>query len=1414
MANPLDTLIQKVRSNVTNTASRLFGQAQSFVQQNPTPAGFIGSRVQQPIQNTFNTLGNQFNTGAQNFLKPRIVSPLPDTRLQKTLDIGRNIIGQTGKQIIQEVPKIGASALRASPSIQLDQQIQGLNPSLQKSITNTRISDAYNLLKGYGLATSGLIGNAVGGLAGMGMNTVNNALQGKPLSQNYAESFGKGVVDNAAFGPINKLAGGVVSQVGKLPIKPVQRAMNIIKSLEEPIVKYGGMYPEQTSLQIAKRALGAGVKGSIEGVIYGSSRPLQNGETRQEAIKNDVLTFTAMSMITQGGKDITRERLKPLAQKIGIGFKDYWNYLKGDGWTELPNGKLRFDESLLASSTKLPEGKVDVTKGRLSDVLYHGTDASFDEMRVGQPTKRRMMMGEYDTTSHGMFFTPDKKIAGEYGKNVGAYEVNVKNPLDFRDRKNDAIFNEFDRLIANDPNIDLKPGDPGFSEFMYFDGELGKKFTQFIKNKGFDGAKLTETSEFSKGNFDTIVALDNAQVKRHNPNIAQPPVPPSTGGEIGGVPPKMETLASGVKLPEGKVRGFTQSVQEAPVVSKGVKAQVKGGYIPKRNEKLMGEAQALLQEGASIDLKNTQNIDQKITATMQEALNQQRKNPQLAANLYNNLAEKGTELGRGVQAFSLLNKMSPDAIALSAAGKIKAYNRTAVRKIPELTGDQVKLISKQVDVIKKLAEGSRERNIAVNNLSNTINDFIPSSFADKAIAVWKAGLLTSLRTSERNIFGNSVHGMVEAVKDLPASLADRLMAGVTGKRTLTPTFQGAGEMYSKKTGQQISDVLRLGYDASEDISKFDHKRITWANTPVQQALKKYTDIVFRSLGAQDKPFYNSAFKRSLYSQAGAEAINIGQEGNRAVIQKLVENPTDEMIKTAISDANVATFHDKNSASSIANAIKREMAKVKLGDVEVGKIASEVFMPFTGVPTSILGQIANYSPIGLLKGIINTGKVLAQDIPDLQRQAAHEIGRGVIGTGIFGLGSYLASKGLITGQPKDATEQRQWDLENKPRNSILINGKWRSLNSVGPEAVVFLAGAKLNEEMQNPEGSIGGYAGTLGKDYLDQSFVTGIQQPVNAITDPARYGKSYVGNQMASVMPNIGKDLAKSLDPVQREANTITDYVKQATPLVRNTLIEKRDTLGNVMPQEPTGLGAFFDLFNSKTPVDNAVVNELSRLQKEGQSATPSKLTPNQTILKQKVKLTFDQLNQLEKGVGEALKPRLESLVTSPNYQQLDDEQKAQAIDKVVQTTRSQYKNLNASSITSGASPTTLPQGEMIPIVNKNGNVTMIDTSFQPERPKLTGQAELDKKLLSSYYGDITQKTNDIVALYKAGKLSANDANTQIAQLKALKGGGSKKVSLGKMRMPKLKKLKVYKMKKIKFKQIKLPKLSKLKATRV
>lgn len=951
-----------------------------------------------------------------------------------------------------------------------------------------------------------------------------------------------------------------------------------------------------------------------------------------------------------------------------------------------------------------------------------------------------------------------------------------------------------------------------------------------IKIKPNEKIKITPAGN-QKGRIDTSVNLPTMSQEKLNQ-----PVPPTI--KIKQPQPQSQTKVP--KTPEinplqtlvnntTKQRGLISSVQEAPNVSSGVKVKVGGSYTPKTNKKLMGEAEALLQDGAIIDFKHTQDLDKKVAATIQEALNQQKAgNNEAAANLYNNLSEHATELGRGVQAFSLLKNMSPESIALSAAGKIKKYNATHSAKIPELTGDQIKIISEKVEAIDLLK--GREKNIAMNELEQTINSFIPSSLGDKFISVWKAGLLTSLRTHERNFVGNAVHGVTETIKDIPATIADKVMSIKTGTRTTTFSTKGLGEFGSKNTVQQMKDIISKGYDPSEQVNKFDHKTITWGKNPVEQILKKYTDTVFRTLGASDKPFYNAAMARSLYDQAGAAAINAGRRGDAKFIEKLVAKPTEEMLKIAINDANISTFKNKNAASEVATVIKRTLSKN-----ELTKIAGEITIPFTGVPSSIFGQIAAYSPVGLLNGIRKTGKVLAGQVPELQREAAKDLGRGVIGSSIFALGSYLMGKGIITGQPKDANEAKQWDLENKPRNSILIGGKWRSLNSVGPEAVVFLAGAKLNEEMSNPEGSLANYGVSLGKDYLDQSFVQGLQAPVNAITDPQRYGKSYVGSLSSSFIPNIIKDSSRALDSTARETNNLSfnplknDYIKAGIPFARNTLLPKRDVLGNQMPQEPTGWKAFTDLFNSKTPIKNTVVDELSRLYKGGDNATPSKLTPSQTILKQKVKLTYEQLDKLEAGVGEVLRPRLEKLISDPNYQKLDDEAKTKAIDKLVQDTRLKYKNLNASEFgVSGAGyldssnnykildSTPIPEpkytgnatidkklktqynnavskqqtelaksqqtdtasneGQVFSYVDEDGNYKTVDLA-PVEFPKLTGNNTIDKKLKSSYYSAINSQINDVIKLGQSGQITEDEmiamVNLLNEQYKNGKSGSSK-----------------------------------------
>jgi Zn-finger nucleic acid-binding protein len=736
----------------------------------------------------------------------------------------------------------------------------------------------------------------------------------------------------------------------------------------------------------------------------------------------------------------------------------------------------------------------------------------------------------------------------------------------------------------------------------------------------------------------------------------------------------LTTSGNSTKNPTIKIRGFTESVQEAPKVTTGTKVKVIGEYTVKPTDELMGEAKALLTEGASIkDVKKVQNIDAKITATIQQAINLDKAGKHKeAAVLFNNLSETGTELGRGVHAFTLLNQMSPEAISLSAAGKIKKYNETAKVKIPELTADQQKMISDNVKRIQSITD-ERMKNIELNKLQEKISNFIPSSFVDKLITTWKAGLLTSPRTTGRNIVGNTIMQGGEMTASKPAAFADWLMSQKTGQRTTVGSLQGT--LSGAKTGVSSAvDVMKYGFDPSETITKFDIKKVTWGNNPVEQTLKKYTDFVFNSLSAQDKPFWNSSYARSLYDQAATTALNQGQKGNQKLIQSLVDNSTEQMKTIATNDANYATFKDKNMISNIAAGFKRAA-----GQKEWSKLPAEIMAPFTGVPSSIVGKTIDYSPIGLIKGIKDAGKVVTQNVPDLQRRAAQEIGRGTVGTAVFALGSYLMSKGLITGQAKDDAERKQWELEGKQQNSIFVNGKWRSINSVGPQTLILLAGAKFDEEMKDPEGSMSKYGLTLVQDQLGQTFLSGVQQPLQAITDPNRYGKSYVGGQVASFVPNIVKDTSKALDPLARETDTgsftgnIKTSVQSGIPIWRNQMTPKRDVLGNEIKQEPTGLGAYIDLFNSKTPISNNVVDELSRLNNAGYNATPSKLSSTQTIKGVKGKLNQQELDVLETKTGIAVSNGLDTLFKSNSYQKLDDEAKQKAVDDLVTKIRKQVR---------------------------------------------------------------------------------------------------------------------------------------------
>jgi hypothetical protein len=777
---------------------------------------------------------------------------------------------------------------------------------------------------------------------------------------------------------------------------------------------------------------------------------------------------------------------------------------------------------------------------------------------------------------------------------------------------------------------------------------------------GMGGVKKDLLTSFKKKTSQTLSQQEKlAQLKQGSQVVspAKVELSPSSSSSISQDARKILTGTA------TKERGFITSVKESEKTPQAVKDIISGSYIPKSTASLKADAKALIQADAvkaeelALNPRNATDVQ-----IGNELINHYglQGNFAKAKQITEGMANSGTEFGQAVQAFANYDKTTPQGALKFAQGAVNTYKKAHPNSVLKITDEQVKNMFERATKIQAMPEG-RLRNIASNDLMEEINNLIPSTFVDKAVTVWKAGLLTSLRTHERNIIGNLLHGTAEYAKDIPATVADKLLSLKTGKRTITFTSDGIISG-TKKGLQSAKDIVTKGYDPEQAISKYDVKHVTWGNNPLEQGLKKYTDAVFRTLGAADKPFWNSSYARSLYDQAGAEAINVGKRGDKEFIENLVNKPTEQMLKNAVKDANVATFKNDTGLREVATAFKKVASKN-----ELTKLGSEVIAPFTGVPSSIAGQIVAYSPIGLVKGIAKAGKVLVKDIPNLQRQASQEVGRGVIGTGLLGIGAYLASKGLITGQPKDDKEAKEWQLENKPSNSVFIGGKWLTINSIGPENLILLAGAKAQEEFGVGGGNdIGKLGGNIAKDFLGQTFLQGVQAPLNAINDPTRYGKAYLGGQGSSIIPNIVKDVSKFFDDNQRENNTISDYFTNSIPGLRNKNLPRRDALGNIIPQEPTGAGAFIDLFNSKTPKKGVVVDEFARLDKEGYNSMPSQLSKNQTINKKKMVLTPEQLNKLEAANGAVINKVLEQVFISPQYKALTDEKKSELIDLVVQ----------------------------------------------------------------------------------------------------------------------------------------------------
>lgn len=596
----------------------------------------------------------------------------------------------------------------------------------------------------------------------------------------------------------------------------------------------------------------------------------------------------------------------------------------------------------------------------------------------------------------------------------------------------------------------------------------------------------------------------------------------------------------------------------------------------------------------------------------------------------------GTEAGRAVVAFKqLANKTLEPAYWLD-----KAQRQLGVERA--LKADEIDAIN---DLIK-----SKD----TLGLAHFISGLGESTMREKMVGLWKAGLLTGVRTHEANIISNTGMGALETIKDIPAAAFDATRSMITGGPRAKAfaldeiTSQPSGAIRGLKQGKEY---LKSGLDP-RDIERAElYRKLRFGDTRGGKVAQKFTDTVFGALGAEDKVFREAAFNRSMMEQLKVAQIN-GQLDTQIARQVQVDpngvfdNPIIKQLQErAVQDAAHATFTKENAAASA-------IAGFRAGGNAGTKLVSDVTMPFVKTPTNVAEALLDYSPAGFVKDVVKRA-LNAKSVDD--RRLAESFGRSTVGSGIVALGYILAQHGMVRGaeEPYNTAANAQDRLEQAPGNSIFIGGEWRKIDRVSPLGNLLILGS---EAFKNG-GDITKTAFGAVKSLSEQTFLKGLAGGLEAVNNPEQSASNYADSTISSVIPTLMADFARATDSTGNKRDTqdgLTARLMSRLPGWRNELPEKLNPLGEPEP-EPNGfLGSLFDPLNSTAPNNDPLVKEFTRvgydLNYVGKEISKQKLAPNIQ-------------REYQRRAGEQVRKATATVIGSPIYKRMNTDQQGAQLRK-------------------------------------------------------------------------------------------------------------------------------------------------------
>jgi hypothetical protein len=193
--------------------------------------------------------------------------------------------------------------------------------------------------------------------------------------------------------------------------------------------------------------------------------------------------------------------------------------------------------------------------------------------------------------------------------------------------------------------------------------------------------------------------------------------------------------------------------------------------------------------------------------------------------------------------------------------------------------------------------------------------------------------------------------------------------------------------------------------------------------------------------------------------------------------------------------------------------------------------------------------------------------------------AQAVGQMAMGTLFMGAAGALASSGMITGGGPSNPRLKQQLLATgwQPYSIVTENEDgtktYTPFNRYDPIALPFgiiadiqdalhVAQQSGDEELEDTiQTAMVGLGISLAKQFTSRSYLLSLNQALEALSDPERQGKVFVGGVAQSMVPFSAATRQLSQDSYMRDARTVTDKMLQVVPGMSETLPPKFNWLG-------------------------------------------------------------------------------------------------------------------------------------------------------------------------------------------------------------------------------------------------------------